>query len=70
MVFIDVIYISEFVFLQFEIVVVRLVFNGIVLLDDIYFFEDMKYVWKIIVFSDCVKVSVVIERVGIVEFKG
>ncbi|WP_293134263.1 hypothetical protein [Okeania sp. SIO3I5] len=61
----------EFVFSQFEIVVARLAPNGIVLLDDIYFSEDMKYAWKTIALSDRVKASAAIYgRVGIVELKG
>ena len=70
MAFIDAIHTSEFVFSQFEIVVARLAPNGIVLLDDIYFSEDMKYAWKTIALSDRVKASAAIERVGIVELKG
>ena len=70
MAFIDAIHTSEFVFSQFEIVVARLAPNGIVLLDDIYFSEDMKYAWKTMALSDRVKASAAIERVGIVELKG
>jgi len=70
MAFIDAIHTSEFVFSQFEIVVARLAPNGIILLDDIYFSEDMKYTWKTIALSDRVKASAAIERVGIVELKG
>lgn len=68
--FIDAIHTSEFVFSQFELVVNRLAVNGIVLLDDIDFSEDMKSAWKTIAVDDRVKASAAIERVGIVELKG
>lgn len=69
MAFIDAIHTSEFVFSQFEIVVSKLAPNGIVLLDDIYFSEDMKSAWKTIAVDDRVRASAAIERVGIVELK-
>lgn len=67
--FVDAIHTNEFVTEQIDILLPRMGANGIIVLDDIGFSDDMRGCWKVWSNDPRVRVSVAIDdRVGILEF--